>query len=179
MSATRKLTCLWPGLPKMWVCGDISGLRLAVTFTVVLNLAILVSFMWPWRFSWLVTVLLWTLVVTIWGASFWATWRRFPEQPQEHATLYEGLFLRAQTEYLRGEYFAAESALERLLKHRPYDVEARMLLASVYRRTSRSDLARKQLRRLARTGGAKWAMEVARELELLDQLQQAALGEAA
>ena len=173
MFAKQKWTCFWPGLPRMWVCGDPSGLRPALVFTVLLNATIIASFLWPWRFPLMVTILLWTLVVTIWGLSFWTTWRRFPELPKEHATLYEGLFLRAQAEYLRGEHFSAEAALNRLLKHRPQDVEARLLLAGVYRRTDRCDQARKQLRRLARTGGPKWAMEVARELQLLDEAEQA------
>ena len=105
----------------------------------------------------------------VWAVSFWSTWRRFPEEPKEHATLYEDLFLRAQAEYLRGEYFAAEAGLTRLLKRRPQDIEARLLLASVFRRTRRRDQARKQLRRLSRTAGPKWDLEVSCELDLLSE----------
>ncbi|MCA9174587.1 MAG: tetratricopeptide repeat protein [Planctomycetales bacterium] len=165
------MTCLWPGLPRLWVCGDLGALPVAMTFTVLLNVTIVATFLWPWQLPLILMILLWAAVITIWTSSFWSTWRRFPEPPKEHATIYEDLFLRAQTEYLRGEHFAAESALGRLLKRRPQDVEARLLLASVYRRTARLDQARKQLRRLARTGGAKWALEVSRELQLLDEIE--------
>lgn len=146
-----------------------SALRLALGFTVVLNLAVVTTFLWPWRFPTMLTVLLWAAVAGIWAVCFCGTWRRFPEPPTEKATIYEDLFLRAQAEYLRGEHFAAEAALDRLLRRRPQDIEARLLLASVYRRTDRAEEARKQLRRLSRTAGPKWALEVSREMQFLDQ----------
>lgn len=173
MAMTRKITCLWPGLPRLWVCGEMSALRLALGFTVLLNLALVTTFLWPWRFPTILTVLLWALVGGIWAACFWGAWRQFPNPPTENATIYEDLFLRAQAEYLRGEHFAAEAALDRLLRRRPQDIEARLLLASVYRRTDRFEEARKQLRRLARTGGARWALEVSREMQFLDATEAA------
>jgi hypothetical protein len=42
----------------------------------------------------------------------------------------------------------------------------------VYRRTGRFDQARKQLRRLSRTGGPKWSLEVSRELALMDHFER-------
>ena len=168
MGSSRRITCLWPGLPRLWVCGEVGALRLALTFTVLLNLAVVTTFLWPWRFPLILSVVLWLLVATIWATCFWSTWRRFPERTEEKATIYEDLFLRAQAEYLRGDYFAAEAGLDRLIKRRPQDVEARLLLASVYRRTGRFDQARRQLRRLSRTA-PKWALEISRELALMDR----------
>lgn len=169
----RRITCLWPGLPRLWIHGEVSALRGALVFAALLNFALMTTFLWPWRFPLVLPVALWSLVVPIWAVSFWSTWRRFPEPLEEKATIYEDLFLRAQAEYLRGDYFAAEAALDRLIRRRPQDIEARLLLAGVYRRTGRFDMARKHLRRLARTGGAKWALEVSRELALIDRSQQA------
>ena len=165
----QRLTCAWPGLTRVWRQGDWASLRTAVIFTLLLNLAIAGTFIWPWRFPTVLVNMLWVAVALMWTVCFAHTWRHFPEFVKEKVTIEQDLFLCAQTEYLRGDWYAAEAALERLLRVTPQDVDARLLLATVYRRTGRFELARKQLRRLARTGAAKWGLEIRRELELLDR----------
>jgi hypothetical protein len=75
----------------------------------------------------------------------------------------EDLFNAAQNEYLKGNWYEAEVALNRLLDRNLLDVEARLMLASVLRRTGRRDEAAAQIARLGRTDGAeRWHLEIAR-----------------
>jgi len=70
----------------------------------------------------------------------------------------------ALTEYLQGSWFEAEAILGRLLRQVPRDVEGRLLLATVLRRTQRHDEALEQLDRLERLrDAARWSREIADE----------------
>ena len=81
------------------------------------------------------------------------------------------MFIRAQAEYLRGRWVEAQALLEQMIRRHPGDVESRMLLSSVFRRSRRIDLARKQLRQLYDfKGAANWHFEIQRELDQLDKL---------
>jgi thioredoxin-like negative regulator of GroEL len=74
----------------------------------------------------------------------------------------EDLFNAAQSEYLKGNWYEAEVALGQLLNHNVVDVEARLMLAALLRRTGRSHEASEQLTRLSRTEGAeRWLPEIA------------------
>ena len=46
MRKMRWTTCLWPGLPQLWMYGSWSGLALALGAAAVLDLLLLVSFGW-------------------------------------------------------------------------------------------------------------------------------------
>ena len=80
-----------------------------------------------------------------------------------------GLFIRAQAEYLRSNWFEAESLFRRLTDCRD-DVEANLMLATLYRRTGREDRAKRQLQVLAQSPAASaWSFEIQRELELIER----------
>jgi hypothetical protein len=82
----------------------------------------------------------------------------------------QALFIRAQTEYLRGHWVEAQTLLEQLIRRDPEDVESHLLLASVYRRTQRIDLSRRQLREIQGfEGAARWRFEIGRELAAIDK----------
>ncbi len=84
--------------------------------------------------------------------------------------LLEDLFARAQGEYLKGNWFECEVAINRLLEEKPDDVDARLLLASLLRRLGHGEEARQRLRELATLEGAgKWQLEIAREWQLLSK----------
>jgi hypothetical protein len=79
------------------------------------------------------------------------------------------LFSRAQVEYLRGQWFEAESLLLRLLRDDPADLEGRLLLATLYRHTRRSELARSQLDQIERfPHGVRWRWEIMQERSRLE-----------
>jgi hypothetical protein len=90
------------------------------------------------------------------------------------------LFREALGEYLKGHWLEAEASLGLLLRHDPRDVEARLMLASVFRHTSRLPQARRQLVALSRLEGAeKWRTEITAELDLVGKLDAAGRGETA
>ena len=47
MRALPAITCLWPGLSRLWWRGEWAGLALAVVFGAALNLVLVSTFIWP------------------------------------------------------------------------------------------------------------------------------------
>ena len=47
MRALLVVSCLWPGLPRLWLRGDWLSLGAAVAFGAALNLVLVSSFVWP------------------------------------------------------------------------------------------------------------------------------------
>ena len=84
-----------------------------------------------------------------------------------------GLFIRAQAEYLRGNWYRVEHLLSQLLGQRDQDAEARLLMATMFRTTSRFAEARQQLRQLGQLERAsEWKMEIEREWNLVELREQ-------
>jgi cytochrome c-type biogenesis protein CcmH/NrfG len=80
----------------------------------------------------------------------------------------QDLFIRAQAEYLRGHWVEAQALLEQQIRHNPQDVESHLLLSSVYRRSDRCALSRRELDGIwGYQGAEKWRFEIRRELTLL------------
>ena len=174
MRGASRITYLWPGLLRLWYYGDLKALGTATAFAVLLNLVVLVSFVRPdnpWNswcgFGWAAVVAFW--VLGVWRAVRFSAAReklQAPRNPQD-------LFIQAQAEYLRGHWVEAQSLLEQLIRQNPLDIESRLLLSSVFRRSRRIDLSRRQLRRLRELGeAAPWRFEIERELALLDQVSE-------
>lgn len=171
MRGVSRITYLWPGLSRLWHHGDLTALGTAIAFAVLLNLMLLASFILPegtwnsWRgYGWAMLVAFWTFGV--WQAARHQASSR--DLPQVHNQ--QDLFIRAQAEYLRGRWVEAQSLLEQLIRHNPGDIESHLLLSSVFRRSRRIDLSRKQLRRLHEfEGAAQWRFEIERELAVLDR----------
>lgn len=165
----KRLTCLWPGLARLWFRGEWTGLLAACLFAVVVNLLIAATLVWPevapasMRTAGIFAAALWWLI---------AGCLSLRELPQVAAATdgdpQQGLFVAAQSEYLKGNWIEAEAHLRKLLRRRPRDVEALLLLATLYRRTQRFDEARRQLQQMARLDAARpWQVEVRSERELL------------
>ena len=87
---------------------------------------------------------------------------------QVQSATQEDLFRRALTEYLRGAWFEAESLCGQVVANHPRDVDARLMLATLMRRTKRYADAGRQLAELERIeSSAKWQAEIEREKRLL------------
>jgi tetratricopeptide (TPR) repeat protein len=163
------LLCLWPGLPPLWRRGAWSGLGVACGYAAVLNLLLLSSLVWmelagpaALRLAWLGLGLSWG------GISLWSLWHGPPESQAALPAGEQDLFPRALNEYLRGNWFEAEVCLSRLLEAEPGDVDSRLLLASLLRRSGRWEAARRELERLERfERAAKWGLEIGRERQRL------------
>lgn len=169
MGRMPKLVCLWPGLPQLWIRGAWSGLALALGFTALVNVLLLASLVWtqwlPWSFllaGWAAVGMLWlfsTIVSLGWlGAS----------GRQASAEDGEELFREAQTHYLKGNWYEAETLLNQRLSRNGRDIDAQLLLATLKRHTGRLDEALGQLEQLERLEHAmKWYQEIARERMLI------------
>ena len=172
------MACVWPGLPQLWRHGSWLGLAAALAFAAVLNFALVNTLIWTQWFSLTWRAMAWTSVGAIWLAGIAWTWRQeryaaasmtanAPPNPSSPA---EDLFSVATREYLQGNWVAAHEKLAQLLAKNENDVQARLLLASVYRRTDRIPEARAELQRLTKMErAAAWQFEIDHELEMIDQ----------
>lgn len=167
--AGRAVPCLlslWPGLPQLWRQGSWLGLAQSLAFAFLLQLTVLTSLLWPESVSWVSRAVVWFCVIGFWllfaapgfGRAL-AAWRGgFSSVDSEH------LFVAAQREYLRGNWHQAEQLLAELLGKDSGDVDARFLLASLYRHAGRQVAAKENLDRLVESHGSeKWSFEVFHE----------------
>jgi tetratricopeptide (TPR) repeat protein len=173
MRAAPLLTCLWPGLSRLWLRGQWPGLLWAAAFGVLLNGALVASFVWPELLGPNWNTGIWLTVVIVWAASAWRSCRILSELGDQPSRSADELFLQAQSEYLKGHWFEAESLLGRLLTHKPRDAEANLMLATLYRHTRRKEQAEQQLGSLQRLdSAARWHLEIRRERQQLDGMTE-------
>lgn len=169
MRTGQAIVCGWPGLLLLWRDGRPSGLLTALGFAAVWNGAVVATFVLPELVPVTLRIFLWVVVAVIWMVATWHAVRRVQAPASDAAVeAYQGLFLQAQAEYLKGHAFEAEALLLELLKHCPEDADARLLFAGLLRRAQRADEAVRQLRLLEKcSGAAKWELEIQRERALL------------
>jgi hypothetical protein len=172
------IACLWPGLPQAWRLGSLRGLGLAIAFAAGLNLALVCSLVWPrWPIASLpagsAAAMGWVWVLSLWivGVRWTAgTWRTlFPPNPAADPQI-DDWFREAQHAYLNGHWIEAEGLLTRLLARQPADAEARLLLASVQRRSKQREQAQRTLTELQLTA-PRWQREIETELKQLADLE--------
>jgi hypothetical protein len=169
MTMLRLLTVLWPGLPQIWLRGEVSALGLSIGFSALLNLAVLATWGWTELLSTPLLLVAWAGVALIWLVSLVGGLVQMPRLCGLSSNDSAGdLFRAAQGEYLRGNWFEAELHLNQLLAVNSSDVDARLLLATLLRRLGQPKEALEQLDRLAKTEGSeKWQLEIARQQQLL------------
>src|SRR5262245_24302398 len=159
MRVSPMLLCCWPGLPRLWIVGDWSALAGAIAFGAALNFLIVSTWegidllsagvgVWAWLF-----LGGWWLFAAIRAYRGLPTLIRRTTVDQESLdnldSKQRGLFIQAQGEYLRGNWFEAESLLKQLLRISRQDVDARLCLATLYRRTRRYEEAWSELKSMA------------------------------
>jgi hypothetical protein len=161
-------------LPQLWVDGAWAGLALAVGCAGLLNLLLVSSFIWTELLAGRLVWGLWLLLATVWlGAAAFSALFQPPAAPAVVAGIERDLFREAQSEYLRGNWFEAETLLARLLEQQPRDVEARLMLATLLRHNRRTSEAQQQLLRLECLEPAEvWRVEIANERVRLAELQR-------
>lgn len=177
---------LWPGLPHLWVEGSWAGLILAIGFTALVNLAIVNLFIWPELLSPKAKWVGGAALAVLWLAALWETRgelrrqaerrqaeldnRIDPEAQREQQIQAEAdrQLMAAQQRYLCGDWLAAERLLLDLLKADKHDIEANLLLATVWRHLGRPSHALRRLKRIARLEAAdRWRFEMEQELSKL------------
>lgn len=139
MMIPAKTVGLWPGLPRLWYQGNPASLAIAVFFALLLNTAIVSTFIYPLLLSTWTTRGLWLIVFIASCTGFLYTFKDWDEilgfEPKDENQ--DQLFEEAQNFYLRGEYFEAEASLHRIFATGRQDVEAAVLMVSILRRTRR------------------------------------------
>ena len=165
----KRLTCLWPGLARLWFRGEWSALLVACAFAALVNGLIVTTLLWTEVAPDYLQPIGWIFAALWWLGATGLSLRKMPETvestPQE---LNQGLFTAAQTEYLKGNWIEAEACVRRLLRQTPRDVESLLLLATIHRRTRRHDEARGELQQIARLDAAdRWQVELRKEREML------------
>lgn len=163
----------WPGWREAWQHGSFRGMLIAWTFSMLLCLAWLATFLWPalmgtWegRFLWgvILCAAMATLLLRV-ARSLSRTNKAIRGCPPQD-------FLKAQENYLLENYFEAETSLAPFSKpnevsDEDLDIEAALLLATIYRRTHRFDLAIDLVDHLLRLERAeRWHDELLQERKI-------------
>lgn len=173
--------CCWPGLPGLWYRGRWSSLILALAFSMVLNGAILSSFIWTEiLFDRTFPAVAWPFILMFWSLTAWLAFQNLPDvmavKTQSVNTVFDSpdtLFIDARSEYLKGHWQEAEKLLLRQLYQSPRDVESRLMLATLYRHTRQFDDAQQQQQTLAKFDESEvWQNEIIREQRLLELVME-------
>lgn len=169
MGLVRSLTLIWPGMPWLWLRGSIGGLVLAVAFAVVLDVAIVTTWIWAELVDLQVSIGIWTTALAVWLVATISAIAGFPPPiPRARDAAADALYMKARDAYLARDWLAAETKLRALLVLAPTDGEAQLLLATLLRRAGRVNESKAALEKLARSdSGAVWQAAIARELALL------------
>lgn len=166
MGFVRSLTLIWPGMPWLWLRGSVGGLVLAVAFAVVLDVAVITTWIWSELVDLQVSVGIWTSVAAVWLVATVSALASFPPPiPRARDDAADALYVKARDAYLARDWLAAETKLRALLVVAPTDGEAQLLLATLLRRVGRVGEAKTALEKLARSdSGAVWQAAIAREV---------------
>ena len=190
MQRANWLTCFWPGLSRLWIKGHWSGLFAALLFAGLLNLAIASRFIWPELLPSALAWSLWAGVAGFWIYGLFQSWRQMPlltasqpvtrvaggkagdEERTEDDFLADihdqDLFESAQKEYLKQNWYEAETLLRKLLQACESDIHARLMLAALYRHNGRREEAEAELKRASRSEDSqKWGFEIKQQQMLL------------
>lgn len=175
------LLCLWPGLRDLWRHGRLGGLMTALLFAAILQTVLLTCVIWPDLIS-----VPSRAVVCFSGLVFWlafaapdlaqsADFRKLSVETVDR----EHLFQSAQSEYLKGNWFQAETLLGRLIQIDSEDVEARLYLATMNRHIDRLEAALDGLDQLEDvTAARRWQWEVKQERRVIARRQRELVAEA-
>jgi hypothetical protein len=178
---------LWPGLPGLWWRGAWSGLALAVSFALLLNLVVAATLVWGELLGPQRAGAIWSGFIAGWLALLFVS-RRAAPLAEASPTGPNDLFPAALAEYLRGNWLDAELLARQLVAQIPTDVVATLLLAATLRHTNRFDEARETLDGLTLWDrAASWQMEIIavyqrlseKEIRLAEGSQQPSIEECA
>ncbi len=166
--------CLWPGLPQVAATGSWSGLAWAIGFAAGLNLLLLASLWWSEVIPGSARKAAWVAIVGFWIGSLLLEVVSSRGQGSRRRNPHEGPTLeQAVAYYLKGDWVETERLLVDLIGGNPRDVDAGLMLATVWRRAGRLDESAAQLDRLGRLDeSSKWELEIQKERELIERARR-------
>ena len=159
----RYVLCLWPGAGGVYRQGGWSFLTIALLFGFVLCSVVTLNWYWSELLTGMLRLGTYVMLGGVWlvlssqGARLekHGIHLRLPPPPDKD-TLAD-----AQQHYLQGNWFEAECCLSILLKKNPWDIEAMLMLATLYRHKERYDESEYLLRELERLeDAAHWKFEI-------------------
>lgn len=167
------LAFAWPGLPTILATGSWLGLTLALVFALLINLLILASLWWPELLMTQLRTGLWVAIAAFWAGATLVSWKALRELEADEEQVAGATFGDATRLYLRADWFGAEQVLLELLGKNPRDVDAGLMLATLWRHTGRTQEASQQLDRLELLDGAhKWILEIHQERKRLQKASE-------
>ena len=154
----------------LWLRGSMAGLVLALAFAVVLDLAIVATWVYAEFCDLQIALGLWAAAAAVWLVATVSAVSAFPPPiPTTRDAAADALFVAARDAYLSRDWLAAETKLRSLLVVAPTDGEAQLLLATLLRRVGRLKEAREALEKLSRSdSGGPWLSAIVRELDRVD-----------
>lgn len=160
----------WPGYPGLVRYGRWAFLAVTLVFALALNLLLILNFFWTEYLTTPQRGVLLLAFLLLWGALYGiAAQLARRVDAVEHADTKSDGFREATLQYLRGNWFETQCCLNMLLRKNPRDVEALLMLATLFRHTRRPEDAwavHKKLDMLE--DAAAWQYEIAREKHLLN-----------
>lgn len=170
MGLARSLTIVWPGLPWLWLRGSVGGLILALAFAVLLDMAIVTTWIWSELVDLRISLGIWTAAIAVWIMATVSAASSFPAPISRNPdAAVDVLFVKARDAYLARDWLTAETRLKAVLALAPTDGEAQLLMATLLRRVGRTTEAKRALEQLSRSdSGAPWQAAIARELVFLE-----------
>ena len=161
-SFIKPIFFLWPGSSGAMRYGLWGHLGVALLFGVICQLTIFLNFFWIDFLSSFSKVCTWGFALIAWlflSVAASSSLKRFERTLNADSS--GEAFLEAQTHYLCGNWFETECCLKNLLKKNPYDVEALLLKATLYRHLRRFSESRKTLAELEKIEASSyWREEI-------------------
>lgn len=170
----RWMVYAWPGLAQIDRRAEVSGLLLAMLFTVGLNFLLAATFVWHELVANQVLAAFWSLLGVFWLVGVVMNVRRDTYfRSLVGSDRAQDLFSAANKEYLQGRFQQSREILRRLIDLNPRDAEARLLLATIATREGRVDDCDRELRQLQRlSSAAMWTAEIGQQWKRVEQLRQ-------
>ena len=170
----RWMVYAWPGLAQIDRRAEVSGLLLAMLFTVGLNFLLAATFVWHELVAHPVLAAFWSMLGVFWLVCVVMNVRRDSYFRSLAGTESgQDLFSAANKEYLQGRFKQSREILQQLIDLNPRDAEAWLLLTTIATREGRTDDCDRELRRMQRLSSAvKWTAEIRQQWERVEQLRQ-------
>ena len=171
---------LWPGLYRLWNYGSWFDMGWAIIFGLLFNCALVFNLVWTEVLGPQGNMVLWVMLGIMWAVSLFSSETNASEtasynDSKKHPKA--DFFRDAQTHYLKRNWLEAEQILVEMLSENQKDAEARLLLATLYRRTKRYQEAEQQLTILRKWRGAEsWWTEIERETRVITDMRNSQAG---
>ena len=170
----RWMVYIWPGLAQIGHRAEVSGLLLAMLFTVGFNFLLAATFVWQELVGMQVLTAFWSMLGVFWLVCVVMNVRHDSYfRSLVGSDVAQDLFSAANKEYLQGRFGRSREILQRLIDFNPRDVEARLLLTTIATREGRIDDSDRQLRQMQRlSSAAMWSAEIRQQWQRVEQLRQ-------